>query len=60
MLAILGRMVTYTGQALTWEQAINSQQLLAPARYAMDATPPTLPGSDGRYPIASPGATAFL
>ena len=60
MLAILGRMVNYTGQALTWEQAINSRQLLAPARYAMDATPPTLPGSDGRYPVAVPGVTAFL
>ena len=31
MLAILGRMVDWTGDVLTWEQAINSQQVLAPA-----------------------------
>ena len=31
MWAILGRMVNYTGQPLTWEEAINSQQTLAPA-----------------------------
>ena len=30
MLAILGRMVDYTGQAITWDQAINSKQVLAP------------------------------
>lgn len=59
MLAILGRMVNYTGQAITWEQAINSQQKLAPETYSWDATPPTLPGEDGRYPVALPGVTKF-
>ena len=37
MLAILGRMVTYTGQEITWEQAINSQEKLAPVQYTWDA-----------------------
>ncbi len=60
MLAILGRMVDYTGQVLTWEQAINSQQKLAPATYAFDATPPILPDKDGRYPVAVPGETKFV
>ena len=60
MLAILGRMVNYTGQALTWEQAINSQQSLAPAKYAFDADPPILPDKDGKYPIAVPGETKFV
>jgi len=60
MLAILGRMANYTGQALTWEQAINSQQVLAPAKYAFDATPPILPDKDGKYPIAIPGETKFI
>ncbi len=59
MLAILGRMVDYTGQRLTWEEAINSKQVLAPASYAWDADPPTRPGPDG-YPIATPGATKFV
>ena len=40
MLAILGRMVNYTGQTLTWDQAINSQQVLAPKEYTFQATPP--------------------
>jgi predicted dehydrogenase len=60
MLAILGRMADYTGQALTWQQAINSQQSLAPAKYAFDAEPPVKPDKDGRYPIATPGATPFV
>jgi predicted dehydrogenase len=60
MLAILGRMVNYTGQALTWEQAINSQQKLAPATYSFDATPPILPDKDGRYPVAVPGETKLV
>ncbi len=59
MLAILGRMVDYTGQRLTWDQAINSQQKLAPASYAFDVDPPTMPDQDGRYRIAMPGQTKF-
>ncbi len=55
MLAILGRMVTYTGQAITWEDALSSQEVLAPSSYSWDAEPPTLPDADGRYPIAVPG-----
>jgi predicted dehydrogenase len=60
MLAILGRMVDYTGQKLTWDQAINSTQSLVPASYSFDAEPPTLPGPDGKYPIAIPGVTPFV
>lgn len=60
MLAILGRMVDYTGQAITWEEALNSKQSLAPTSYAMDAAPPTLPDKDGRYPVAMPGMTTFV
>lgn len=33
MLAILGRMATYTGQEITWEQAMNSRQDLSPPKY---------------------------
>ena len=31
MLAIMSRMVAYSGQTLTWEQALNSNQVLGPA-----------------------------
>lgn len=60
MLAIIGRMVNYTGQALTWEEAMNSKQLLSPSAYTWDAEPPTKPGADGKYPVAMPGATKFV
>ena len=52
-------MVDYTGQVLTWEQAINSQQKLAPADYAFDATPPVLPDKDG-LSRAVPGETKLV
>lgn len=57
MLAILGRMVDYTGEAITWEQAMNSEQSLVPSAYTWDGTPPTVPDETGRYPIAMPGST---
>ena len=57
MLAILGRMVDYTGEVKTWDEALNSKQTLAPSAYNWDAEPPTKPGPDGRYPIATPGVT---
>jgi predicted dehydrogenase len=31
MMGILGRMVAYSGQTITWDQAINSNQVLGPA-----------------------------
>ncbi|MEM6702298.1 MAG: Gfo/Idh/MocA family oxidoreductase [Acidobacteriota bacterium] len=55
MSAILGRMATYSGQEITWEQAMESKLSLAPERMAWDASPPSLPDADGRYAIAMPG-----
>jgi predicted dehydrogenase len=60
MLAILGRMVDYTGKLLTWDEAINSKEVLAPSAYSFEATPPVVPGPDGSYPIAMPGQTKFV
>jgi len=60
MLAILGRMVTYTGEVITWDDALNSQQVLAPSSYSWDADPPVLPDATGHYPIAMPGTTKFV
>ena len=56
MLAILGRMVCYTGQEISWEDAINSEDVLAPSAYAWNADPPVLPDADGKYPVAMPGS----
>jgi predicted dehydrogenase len=60
MLAILGRMVNYTGRVLTWDEALASRQLLSPTSYTWDAEPPTRPGADGKYPVAMPGQTKFV
>ncbi|MEQ8848321.1 Gfo/Idh/MocA family oxidoreductase [Botrimarina sp.] len=55
MTAILGRMATYSGQVVEWDQAIQSDVSLAPQRYAFDADPPVLPNQSGRYPVPTPG-----
>lgn len=53
MLAIMGRMAAYTGQQITWDQAMNSQEKLFPDTLDWKGTvsvPPT----------AKPGVTKFL
>jgi predicted dehydrogenase len=55
MTSILGRMVTYSGKEITWEEAINSSKDLSPSDYSWDATPPVVPNDDGYYPVAVPG-----
>ena len=51
--AIMGRMAAYTGQQLTWEQAMNSQWNLFPDPLTWDM-PLQIP------PMAVPGKTPFL
>ena len=60
MLAILGRMATYSGKVVTWDEAINSKIALSPSGYTMNAAPPTLRGEDGKYPVAVPGSTKVV
>jgi myo-inositol 2-dehydrogenase/D-chiro-inositol 1-dehydrogenase len=52
MLAILGRMASYTGKTITWKDAINSQEDLSPPSYEFGPLP--VP------PVAKPGITQFL
>ena len=52
LLAIMGRMATYTGKQITWEQAMNSQENLTPERYEW--------GSIASPTVAMPGVTQFL
>lgn len=40
MTAILGRMATYTGRLITWEEALNSDLNLSPKSYDWKAAPP--------------------
>lgn len=51
LLAILGRMATYTGQQITWEQAFNSKEDLTPPKYEW--------GEIAAPAIAIPGVTKF-
>jgi myo-inositol 2-dehydrogenase/D-chiro-inositol 1-dehydrogenase len=55
MTAVMGRMATYSGQLVAWEQAVQSNLRLAPDRYDFDAQPPVLPDAQGAYPAAVPG-----
>ncbi len=57
MLAILGRMATYTGQTITWEQAINSREDLTPDRYHWGEV--TWNGQS-TLRVATPGLTPFV
>jgi len=55
--SIMGRMATYSGKLVKWEEALNSNISLFPDTLAWDAMPKILPGSDGFYPVAVPGKT---
>tara|TARA_B110001454_G_scaffold210013_1_gene224129 strand:- start:534 stop:956 length:423 start_codon:yes stop_codon:yes gene_type:complete len=58
--AILGRMATYTGKKITFEEALNSQLHLMPESLTWDSIPPSIPDSNGYYPIPTPGKTKFI
>ena len=60
MTAILGRMASYSGQLLRWEEALNARTRLAPEKYALDARPSVAADNTGRYPVALPGLTQVL
>jgi predicted dehydrogenase len=51
LMAIMGRMATYTGQVITWDQAMNSVEDLTPPKYEWGDLPTP--------PVAVPGVTRF-
>jgi len=51
MMGIMGRMVGYTGQTLTWEQCLGSTEDLTPEKYEW--------GPLSVAPVAMPGLTRF-
>ena len=53
LLAIMGRMAAYTGQTVTWEQALNSQERLVPEHLDWN-------GKLDVKPIAQPGITKLV
>ena len=50
LMGIMGRMATYTGQKVTWQQALNSKEDLTPPQLEMSASLPV-------PPVARPGFT---
>lgn len=58
MTAILGRMSNYSGQNVTWDDAMASNQQLVPdGLIDFSSEAPVHPDKDGRYPVAIPGVT---
>ena len=53
LLAIMGRMAAYTGQVISWEDALNSKEQLVPEKIEWDMTLPV-------PPVAMPGQTKFI
>jgi hypothetical protein len=53
--AVLGRMATYSGQVVKWDDAAAKGPSEMPERFAWDANPKAMPDKDGNYPIAIPG-----
>ncbi|HXJ42890.1 MAG TPA: Gfo/Idh/MocA family oxidoreductase [Bryobacteraceae bacterium] len=53
LLAMMGRMAAYTGQEITWDQALNSQETLSPGTIDWK-------GSFTPSPLPRPGITKYL
>jgi predicted dehydrogenase len=52
LMAIMGRMATYTGQDITWDKALASKEDLTPPAYVFGSLPVA--------PVARPGVTKFI
>jgi predicted dehydrogenase len=52
LLGIMGRMAAYTGEAITWDQALNSQENLVPDNLSWQTPAPVVQ-------VAMPGQTKF-
>ena len=54
MTAILGRMATYSGQLVKWDDAVHKGPPKTPEVLALDANPPVMPDANGLYDHAAP------
>jgi myo-inositol 2-dehydrogenase / D-chiro-inositol 1-dehydrogenase len=61
MATVLGQMAVYSGQKLTWKEALDSKFAFPPkGEITMNTEPPVKPGADGIYPVAVPGQTKLV
>ncbi len=58
--SIMGRMASYSGKPITWDQALNSQVSLMPTAFTWDTNPQSMPDENGEYAIATPGVTTVV
>jgi hypothetical protein len=55
MTAVLGRLATYSGQVVKWDDAVASLRSEYPKQLSWDAPAPVQKDADGNYPIPLPG-----
>ena len=62
MTAILGRLATYGGKVVKWNEAFNSNVRLADTDrlHNLDDPAPVLPDETGAYPVPIPGTGNLL
>ncbi len=60
MTAILGRMATYSGQTISWEEAMATDLSLVPELNSFNDQAPVVPDNDGKYPVPVPGVTKYV
>ena len=61
MTAILGMMAVYSGQKITWQEALDSRFAFPPpGQITLNTEAPVKPGTDGTYPVAIPGQTKYI
>lgn len=60
MTAIMGRLATYSGQVIKWEDAMKLNLGFLLDKYGFDEKPPVLPDENRDYPVAVPGKTKYM
>jgi myo-inositol 2-dehydrogenase/D-chiro-inositol 1-dehydrogenase len=55
MTAVLGRLATYSGKVVKWDEAVAKQPSEFPKELSWDAPAPVQKDADGNYPIPVPG-----
>jgi myo-inositol 2-dehydrogenase/D-chiro-inositol 1-dehydrogenase len=62
MTAIFGRMATYSGKLLKWDDALNSELVISPVEKftSFDDEPPVKPLPEGGYALPVPGKTQVI
>ncbi len=60
MMCVLGQLAVFTGQRVTWKEAVDSRFAFLPlGEITWQTEPPVKPGPDGLYPVPVPGVTTL-